>query len=470
MFPAPAAAGRAAGASRGAPEGPARQAPGDGGSPGHARTCGRIDGTKADIRDGAAAAPGSKRAARAAAGSSGPRRDGRGERMTKKRKLKRGFARARMPAGADTRRASAPNAADEKTGGAPAFGAPVTGAAAAPDGAAARGEARGKGAEAEAEGREGAAAARAAGAARSAPGEAAAAIAAAADSGGTAREREPEAPVSAAAAAEGAALRGNHAACSACTCSMAARGSKAALRGNHAACSPASSIRRGRAAGCGAAGPRRPAPRGRAAGSASRLGVGAGSLPGRRRAVGPPAFRVQPPRAPPGRLDYLGRHGRPALLALPDRASDLPACQEARHPLLWLARQKSRPRGAGSWGDVISARHNAAPVRGRRPPAGANPDRRSSFRSRGPPAPRGRRRGAANPPAGREISLADPDPRQQGGAAGPVFAPDGNGMPDPVDPRCSFLGAGPRRPKLPRDAKIYIDKFSDLGDGDAKRP
>ncbi len=279
MFPAPAAAGRAAGASRGAPEGPARQAPGDGGSPGHARTCGRIDGTKADIRDGAAAAPGSKRAARAAAGSSGPRRDGRGERMTKKRKLKRGFARARMPAGADTRRASAPNAADEKTGGAPAFGAPVTGAAAAPDGAAARGEARGKGAEAEAEGREGAAAARAAGAARSAPGEAAAAIAAAADSGGTAREREPEAPVSAAAAAEGAALRGNHAACSACTCSMAARGSKAALRGNHAACSPASSfIRRGRAAGCGAAGPRRPAPRGRAAGSASRLGVGVGGL------------------------------------------------------------------------------------------------------------------------------------------------------------------------------------------------
>ncbi len=43
-------------------------------------------------------------------------------------------------------------------------------------------------------------------------------------------------------------------------------------------------------------------------------------------------------------------------------------------------------------------------------------------------------------------------------------------LPDPVDPRCSFLGAGPSRAKLPRDAKIYIDKFSDLGDGDAKRP
>ncbi len=155
---------------------------------------------KAGIRGGMAIAPGGKRAVRAAADSSGPRRNDRGERVTEKRKLERGFARARVPAGVDARRVLALKVADEKTGGAPAFEAPVTGAVAAPDGAAARGEARGKEAGASGE-KEGAAAAIAAEAARPAPGESAAARAVAADDGGTAREREPEASVPAAAAA-----------------------------------------------------------------------------------------------------------------------------------------------------------------------------------------------------------------------------------------------------------------------------
>ena len=166
---------------------------------------------KAGIRGGMVIAPGGKRAVRAAADSSGLRQNGRGERMTK-RKLKRGFARARMPVDADARRVLAPKVTDEKAGGAPVFEALVTGAVAAPDGAAARGEARGKGAEAEeaaaaaeAEGeKEEAAAAIAAAAVRSASEEAAAVRAVAADNGGTAREREPEASVSAAAAAAAA--------------------------------------------------------------------------------------------------------------------------------------------------------------------------------------------------------------------------------------------------------------------------
>ena len=180
-FPALAAARRMAGASRGAPGGPAGQAPGDDCAPRRARTCGRISGTKAGIRGGTAIAPGGKRAARAAADSSGPQRNDRGERMTEKRKLKRGFAGARMLADADARRVLALKVTDEKTGGAPAFEALDTEAAAAPGGAAARGEARGKEAEEEsagaaaAEEKEEAAAAIAAEAVRSAPGEAAAA-------------------------------------------------------------------------------------------------------------------------------------------------------------------------------------------------------------------------------------------------------------------------------------------------------
>ena len=157
-------------------------------------------------------APGSKRAVRMAADSSGLQRNDRGEWMTKKRKLERGFAGARVPADADARRVLALKVTDEKAGDAPVFEALVTGAVAAPDGAAARGEARGKEAEeesagaaaAKAEEKEEAAAAIAAGAVRSAPGEAAAARAVAADDGGTAREREPEASVSAAAAAAAA--------------------------------------------------------------------------------------------------------------------------------------------------------------------------------------------------------------------------------------------------------------------------
>ena len=179
-FPALAAARRMAGASRGAPGGPAGQAPGDDCAPRRARTCGKNNGTKAGIRGGTAIAPGGKRAARAAADSSGPQRNDRGERMTEKRKLKRGFAGARMLADADARRVLA-LVTDEKTGGAPAFEALDTEAAAAPGGAAARGEARGKEAEEEsagaaaAEEKEEAAAAIAAEAVRSAPGEAAAA-------------------------------------------------------------------------------------------------------------------------------------------------------------------------------------------------------------------------------------------------------------------------------------------------------
>ena len=173
------------GASRGALDGLARQALGDDGTPRHARTCRRISGTKAGIRGGMVIASGSKRAVRTAADSSGPQRNDRGERMTKKWKLKRGFARARVLADADARRVLALKVTDEKTGGAPVFEALVTEAVAAPDGAAARGEARGKEAEAKAEEeKEEAAAAIAAEAVRSAPGEAAAARAVAADDGG----------------------------------------------------------------------------------------------------------------------------------------------------------------------------------------------------------------------------------------------------------------------------------------------
>ena len=141
--------------------------------------------------------------------SSGLQRNDRGEWITKKWKLKRGFVRARMLVDVYTRRVLALKVTDEKTGGAPVFEALVTEAVAALDRAAARGEARGKEAEAAeaAEEKEEAAAAIAAEAMCSASEEAAAARAVAADDGGTAREREPEASVSAAvtaAAAEGA--------------------------------------------------------------------------------------------------------------------------------------------------------------------------------------------------------------------------------------------------------------------------
>ena len=200
MFMALAAIRCMTGASCEALEGPARQAPGDDGTPRHARTCGRINGTKAGIREGTAIASSSKRAVRTAADSSGPQRNDRGEWMTKKWKLKRGFVRACMLVDVDTRRVLALKVTDEKTGDAPVFETLVTEAVAAPDGAAARGEARGK----EAEEKEEAAAAIAAEAVRSASEEAAAARAVAADNGGTAREREPEASVSAAAAAAAA--------------------------------------------------------------------------------------------------------------------------------------------------------------------------------------------------------------------------------------------------------------------------
>ena len=206
VFLALAAMRRMTGAPRGAPEGLARQALGDDGTPRRAHTCRRINGTKADIRGGMAIASSSKRAVRTAADSSGLRRNDRGERMTKKWKLKRGFVRAHVQMDVDARRVLALKVTDEKTGGAPVFETPVTEAVAAPDGAAARGEARGKEAqaEAEAEEREEAAAAAAAEAARPASEEAAAARAVAADDGGTAREREPEASVPAAAAAAAA--------------------------------------------------------------------------------------------------------------------------------------------------------------------------------------------------------------------------------------------------------------------------
>ena len=158
------------GASYEALEGLARQAPGDDGTPRHARTCGRINGTKAGIRGGTAIAPGSKRAVRMATDSSGLQRNDRGERMTKKWKLKRGFVRARVLAGVDARRVLALKVTDEKTGDAPVFETLVTEAVAALDRAAARGEARGK----EAEEKEEAAATIAAEAVRSASEEAAA--------------------------------------------------------------------------------------------------------------------------------------------------------------------------------------------------------------------------------------------------------------------------------------------------------
>ncbi len=206
LFLALAAMRRLTGASHGAPGGLARQALGDDGAPRHARTCRRINGTKAGICEGMVIAPGGKRAVRTAADSSGLQRNYRGEWITKKWKLKRGFVRARVLVGVDARRVLALKVTDEKTGGAPVFEALVTEAVAALDRAAAHGEARGKEAEAAAaeEEKEEAAAAIAAEAVRSASEEAAAARAVAADDGGTAREREPEASVSAAAAAAAA--------------------------------------------------------------------------------------------------------------------------------------------------------------------------------------------------------------------------------------------------------------------------
>ncbi len=169
VFLALAAMRRTAGASYGALEGLARQAQVDDGTPRHARTCRRINGIKAGIRGGMAIASSSKRAVRTAADSSGLQRNDRGEWITKKWNLKRGFVRVHVLAGVDTRRVLALKVTDEKTGGAPVFEALVTEAVAALDGAAARGEARGKEAEAaEAEEREEAAAAIAAEAVRSA--------------------------------------------------------------------------------------------------------------------------------------------------------------------------------------------------------------------------------------------------------------------------------------------------------------
>ena len=72
IFLALAAMRRMTGASHGAPEGLARQVPGDDGTPRHARTCGRINGIKVDIREGMVVAPGYKRAVRTAADSLGP--------------------------------------------------------------------------------------------------------------------------------------------------------------------------------------------------------------------------------------------------------------------------------------------------------------------------------------------------------------------------------------------------------------
>ena len=155
------------GASYEALEGLARQASGDDGTPRHARTCRRINGIKAGIRGGMVIASSSKRAVRMATDSSGLQRNDRGEWITKKCKLKRGFVRVHVLVDVDTRRVLALKVTDEKTGDAPVFEALVTEAVAALDRAAARGEARGKEAEA-AEEKEEAAAAIAAEAMRSA--------------------------------------------------------------------------------------------------------------------------------------------------------------------------------------------------------------------------------------------------------------------------------------------------------------
>ena len=148
MFLAMAAIRCLTGASHGALEGPARQAPGDDGTPRHARTCRKINGIKVGIRGGMVIASSSKRAVRTAADPSGLQPHNRGEWITKKWKLKRGFARARMLADVDTHHVLALKVTDEKTGGAPVFETLVTEAVAALDRAAARGEARGKEAEA----------------------------------------------------------------------------------------------------------------------------------------------------------------------------------------------------------------------------------------------------------------------------------------------------------------------------------
>ncbi len=215
MFLAMAAIRCLTGASYEALEGLARQALGDDGTPRHAQICRRINGIKVDICEGMVIASSSKCAVRMATDSSGLQRNDRGEWITKKWKLKRGFVRVHMLVDVDTHHVLALKVTDEKTGDAPVFETLVTEAVAALDRAAARGEARGKEAAAKAEEaaakaeeeKEEAAAAIAAEAMCSAPGEAAAARAVAADDGGTAREREPEASVSAAvtaAAAEGA--------------------------------------------------------------------------------------------------------------------------------------------------------------------------------------------------------------------------------------------------------------------------
>ena len=131
----------------------------------------------------------------------------------------------------------------------------------------------------------------------------------------------------------------------------------------------------------------------------------------------------------------------------------------------------------------VAGRGRAPPRRVRQPPLpGAEPAlrMRSARRPRRAPPSAiacGRSRAPAARPAGRrggQVPAAAPR-RGIGGHGGPPRAVRGGRRGKAATAgrsgrsRVQFLGAGPRRLKLPRRAKIYMDKCSDPGDGGAER-
>ena len=231
------------------------------------------------------------------------------------------------------------------------------------------------------------------------------------------------------------------------------------------------------------------------AGAAAAAGPGAAADAGGDQARGPGAG-TDPAGAFGGETDALrAEHeavpaGRGSGLETPGPAGEKPGATGERLAAATTERDKQQAQIAPALamrapGHAPSAKHLAEPNELQaRPGAGADYVTRGHGPGVAEPDPAEAR--ASEGPAGIEAGMDAPRgrPAREGGAAperGSATAEaesaaghqDGHGraeLPDPVDPRCSFLGAGPRRPKLPRDAKIYIDKFSDLGDGDAKRP
>ena len=131
-------------------------------------------------------------------------------------------------------------------------------------------------------------------------------------------------------------------------------------------------------------------------------------------------------------------------------------------------------------------KHREPAASGARAPAPRNaPDRRAARRVRRRPSPKGPIASPASATRvadlerswfGTRLAFRSPDPHSFSATSSSrsvlfeaARRPAPRSGADLVDPRCSFLGAGPRRPKLPRDAKIYIDEYSDPSGG-AERP